>query len=105
MTIPAYQKTVAEFVTRHQLEAPVEARVLDMVSEIGEVAKEVLKATEYGHRPFQPTEAWSEELADAFFALICLANSTQVNLDHALALALEKYRQRLAAKGEVGSGR
>ena len=105
MTIPAYQRTVVDFVAEHQLESPVEARVLDLVSEVGEVAKEVLKAGEYGRQPFQPTEAWSEELADAFFALICIANSTNVNLDTALIEALDKYTQRLALKGEAGSGR
>ena len=105
MTIPAYQKTVAEFVAQHQLEAPVEARILDLVSEGGETAKEALKGSAYGQRSFQPTDAWQSELADAFFALICVANSTNVNLDYALALALEKYRQRLAAKGEAGSGK
>ena len=105
MTMPAYQKTVAQFVTDHHLEAPLEARILDLVSEVGEVAKEVLKGSAYGQRAFQPTDAWPLELADAFFALICAANSTGVNLDHALALALEKYRQRLAAKGQAGSGK
>lgn len=104
MTMPAYQKTIADFVAEHQLEAPLEARMLDLVSEVGEVAKEVLKGSAYGCRPFQPAAEWQSELADAFFALICVANSTHVNLDEALALALEKYRQRLAAKGEAGSG-
>lgn len=105
MTPPAYQKTVADFITEYQLEAPVEARLLDLVSEVGEVAKEVLKGNAYGHSPFQPTDAWQIELADAFFALICVANSTSVDLDHALALALKKYRQRLTGKGGAGSGR
>ena len=104
MTLPTYQKSVAEFVAEHQLEAPVEARMLDLVSEVGEAAKEVLKGSAYGHRPFHSTDEWHIELADVFFSLICVANSTGVNLDHALALALEKYQHRLAAKGEAGSG-
>ena len=105
MTLPAFQETVATFVAEHQLETSVEVRMLDLVSEIGEVAKEVLKASQYGHRPFQPTDTWSGELADAFFSLICVANGTGVNLEVALAEVLTKYEQRLALKGEAGSGR
>ncbi len=105
MTHPTFQETVATFVAKHHLETSVEVRVLDLVSEIGEVAKEVLKASEYGQQSFQPTAEWSGELADAFFSLICVANSTNVNLEVALAEALEKYQQRLASKGEAGSGR
>jgi len=105
MVCLTFQKEVAEFTTSLQLEAPVEARVLDLVAEVGELAKELLKAGQYGRQPFQPAEAWSDELGDVFFSLICLANSTGVNLEEALAGALDKYRRRMAAKGEVGSGR
>ena len=79
--------------------------MLDLVSEVGEVAKEVLKGNAYGHQSFQPTDEWQDELADAFFALICLANSTAINLEIALAEALDKYKQRLIRQGEAGSGR
>lgn len=105
MTLPSFQETVARFVSEHQLEAPVEARLLDLLSEIGEVAKEVLKASAYGRRPFQPTDEWAAELADAFFSLICVANSTNVNLEDTLIEALEKYSVRLGGKGDAGSGR
>ena len=102
--LPDYQKTVAVFVEENRLETSVEARLLDLVSEVGELAKEVLKSTEYGHQSFQPTVAWSGELADVFFSLICLANSTGVNLEENLVEALHKYGQRLATKGDAGSG-
>ncbi len=105
MTFPDFQNKVANFISDHQLEAPIEARTLDLVSEVGEVAKEVLKGNDYGQRPFSPPHTWSDELADAFFSLLCLANSTHVNLDTALSQALDKYKQRLTLKGEAGSGR
>jgi len=94
-----YQARVAKFIQMHDLEASVEARLLDLTSEVGELAKEVLKASQYGRVPFAPNTAWAGELGDAFLALICLANNTQVNLDEALAAALKKYQARLAAKG------
>lgn len=101
--LPSYQTRVAEFVHTHQLEANVETRLLDLSSEVGELAKEALKANHYGRSVFAPNAAWVGELADVFFAVVCLANSTQVNLDEALNGALEKYHTRLAARGEAGS--
>ena len=98
------QETVAQFAQMHKLDtALVPARVLDMTSEVGELAKEVLKGTAYGRHPFQPTEGWAGELGDIYFSLICIANSTGVNLEAALGAALEKYRQRLASIGNPGS--
>ena len=43
-------------------------------------------------------------LVAALFALVCLANSTGVDLEVALDGTLEKYRQRLALGGDAGSG-
>ncbi len=98
------QDKVADFVAAHRLETTVQARILDLVSEVGELAKEALKGSDYGKSPFQPTGDWAGELADALFALICLANSTSVNLEVALDSALAKYEQRLADKADAGSG-
>ena len=42
------QRRVAEFVHAHDLSAGVETRLLDLVSELGELAKEGLKGTDYG---------------------------------------------------------
>ena len=101
---PAYQATVADFVSRHNLEAPPTARLLDLVAEVGELAKELVNGSEYGRRDLSLPSAWADELGDVFFSLICLANATDVSLDRALAIALEKYEQRLAQRGEAGSG-
>ncbi len=103
MEPPAYQAFVARFVETNDLEISVPARLLDLVSEVGELAKEVLQATRYGREPFQLTKAWADELGDLFFSLICVANSTNVNLEEALDTALKKYEERLARKGDVGS--
>ena len=71
MSLPDFQKNVAVFVADHQLEAPVETRLLDLVSEVGELAKEVLKGSDYGRKPAQLPPAWADELGDVFFSLIC----------------------------------
>jgi NTP pyrophosphatase (non-canonical NTP hydrolase) len=96
------QGSVAAFVEEHGLEAPLHARALDLVSEVGELAKEILEGTDYGRAPFEAPEGWTAELGDA---LVCLANSTGVDLEAALVGTLEKCRERLALGGDAGSGR
>ena len=103
--LPAFQQAVARFVMAHGLEASPQARLLDLVSEAGEVAKELLKGTNYGREAFRPGAAWAGELGDLFFALACLANATGVDLEAALEDALAKYEARLAQRGDAGSGR
>lgn len=99
------QQAVARFVEEYDLEASVEARLLDIVSEVGELSKEALKATSYGREAFRKTDGWSDELGDTLFSLVCLANSSGVDLEAALDQALDKYRRRLAARDNAGSGR
>lgn len=105
MSKPDFQTKVFAFVEAYNLKTSVETRLLDMMSELGEVAKETLKGSSYGKNEFSPSADWEEELADAFFALICIANSTGVNLESALDLVLAKYQARLEDRGEAGSGR
>ena len=89
----------------YDLEAPVHARTLDLTSEVGELAKEALKGTEYGREEFNPPRGWENELGDVFFSLLCLANSTGVELETALEGALRKYRGRCEDGSDAGSGR
>ena len=103
MTLPTIQDQVARFVVEHDLETSVEVRLLDLVSEVGELAKEPLKSTDYGRVPFVPTEAWADELGDVLFALTCLANSTGVDMGAALLAALSKYERRLDERETAGS--
>ena len=105
LDLPAIQRDVNRFVERNGLEAPVQARLLDLVSEAGEASKEVLKATDYGRAAFRARAEWAHELGDILFSLVCLANSTGVDLEAALRDALEKYGRRIDAGGEAGSGR
>jgi len=102
--MPEFQEVVLEFVNDHHLEIEVPYRMLDLVSELGEVAKEVLKSSHYGITRFLPENKWEDELGDLFFSLICLANSTGVNLEEALNSVLQKYENRLIAKDNAGPG-
>lgn len=42
------QQKVKEFVEKYNLEHSAEISTLDLVTEIGEVAKEIIKSTNYG---------------------------------------------------------
>ncbi len=98
------QERVADFVAENHLEVGPADRLLDLVSEIGELAKEYLKATQYGTQDFRPNESWDDELGDACFALFCVANRTGVDLTVAVDRAMSKYASRIDTKGSVGSG-
>ncbi|HZY66878.1 MAG TPA: MazG nucleotide pyrophosphohydrolase domain-containing protein [Rubrobacteraceae bacterium] len=101
----ALQQSVADFVARHGLEAPVPARLLDLSSGVGELSKEYLKSANYGREPFEhPPDGWQGEIGDVLFTAVCLANSTGVNLEAALQRVLNKYKERLHREGGPGSG-
>ncbi|MEM7821090.1 MAG: MazG-like family protein [Candidatus Aenigmatarchaeota archaeon] len=50
------QKRIKKFCKEHNLESPAEHRVLDTMSELGEVAKEILKMSDYGRKPLRYRE-------------------------------------------------
>jgi NTP pyrophosphatase (non-canonical NTP hydrolase) len=97
------QRTVAEFVDRHGLETPPEFRLLDLVSELGELAKNATESTGYGEDP-GGLALESDEVGDALFALLALAESVDVDAGEALDEALSKYDARLADNETPASG-
>ena len=102
MTIGELQKTIGSFSREHGLDSAPEYRILDLISEIGEVAKEMLKMTGYGKRPARFREEMRMELGDALYSLVTVANSLDIDLEDALKKVLAKYERRLA-KGGPGS--
>jgi NTP pyrophosphatase (non-canonical NTP hydrolase) len=99
-----WQNQVAAFMRRHRLNHDPATHVLDLVSEVGELAKELLVATDYGRRPSQFGRDLAEELGDALYSLLALAEVCDVDADEALHGALRKYERRLAERDEAGSG-
>ena len=96
------QEKVKKFCKENKLESSVEHRVLDLMSEVGELAKEVLKMTDYGRKDFQFRKEAKAEIGDVLFSLITVANSLDVGLEESLDIVLEKYKKRLK-KGSAGS--
>ena len=89
------QKKVQLFCKKNNLSSSVEHRVLDVVSELGELSKEILKASSYGKSSYVSNEKIKLELGDVLFSLITLANSLDVNLEAALETVLKKYEKRI----------
>ena len=103
--IKELQKRILAFVRKYNLEHSPEISALDLVSEVGEIAKEILKSSNYGKRPSQQREEMKAEIGDAFYSLINLANTHKIDLEEALNLAFKKYEERLRKRGAVGSKR
>lgn len=95
------QQRVREFVADHDLDAPPEYRLLDLASEVGELAKDACESTDYGSGG--AVTVTSDELGDALFCLLALADSLDVDAGEALDDALAKYEDRLSESGRPGS--
>jgi NTP pyrophosphatase (non-canonical NTP hydrolase) len=66
-----------------------------LTEEVGELAR--IMARKYGEQTFKDSDKeknLSEELADIFFVLICIANQTNVNLEKAFIESIEKKPKR-----------
>ena len=66
-----------------------------LTEEVGELARVILHR-HGGKRPKagEPEGDPAEEIADAMFVLICMANSMNIDLDEAFANMMRKYRDR-----------
>ena len=101
--VATWQERVAGFARRHGLVHDPATHALDLVSEIGEVAKEVLLASDYGRRAPEFGPQLAGELGDALYSLLALAEACGADADRVLTAALEKYKHRLSERGEAGS--
>lgn len=97
------QQQVADFLDRHDLATAPEFRLLDLLSELGEVAKDVNESTGYGADPDE-VAVNEDELGDTLFALLALAEELDVDAGEALDTALAKYESRLETQDDPSSG-
>ena len=99
------QQSVKEFLNQNRLTNNEQIRYIDLLSEIGELGKEILKSTDYGEKPYSSTESAFEEMGDCLFSILALCCEMNIEAEEALKYALEKYNKRLSATGKIGSGR
>ena len=88
----------------HREKMPESARVLDVQSELGELSKEILKATKYGTKEFVVTEDFEMEYGDVLYSLLSLAVETGIDSEECLKKVLKKYQNRIDSRNSMGSG-
>lgn len=96
------QTRVAEFVRAHDLETDPEYRVLDLSAEVGEIAADAVKSSEYGAAREEMAVS-EDELGDALFALLATAEAFDIDAEQALDRSLQKYERRIDESGDAGS--
>ena len=96
------QQKVADFAEEHELQGEAVFRILDLAAEVGEIAADATKSTDYGMSP-EDLEIKSDEIGDALFSLLLVAESLEVDAGDALDEALEKYRTRMSETGSASS--
>jgi NTP pyrophosphatase (non-canonical NTP hydrolase) len=102
-TAAGLQERAVEFAAEHDLDGDPAYRLLDLASEVGELAADACATAEYGAR----REAFAlstDEVGDALFSLMLVADAADVEADEALATALRKYERRIESEGRAGSG-
>ena len=98
-------KEFNEYIKEKRWEMPVHARLLDIESEIGELAKEYLKSSSYGTTDFALSDDFKEEFGDVLYALISLAGELNISCEECVDIALNKLKMRMQEKNNLGSGR
>ena len=78
-------------------------RLLDLCSEVGELAKDANTSTDYGSSPAD-FAVKADEVGDALFSLLAFADAVDVDAGEALDAAMEKYESRIDETGDAGSG-
>ena len=89
-----FQNVAVALARDYDFVAPVMARYADLVSEIGELGKELLLGSNYDAAELQITNNTAEEVGDVIFALALLVNSLNLNLDECFDAAISKYKSR-----------
>ena len=82
---------------------PISARFMDIGSELGELEKEYLKASNYGTKEFEMTTDFEMEYGDVLYSLLSLGCECNLDAEMALQKVLDKYTKRLSANGSMGS--
>lgn len=78
-------------------------RMMDISSEAGELAKEVIKSTGYGERGFSKTNGVEMEVGDLLYSTITFALENGIDPTGAVERVILKYENRINMKGNMGS--
>lgn len=102
MELDERQDEIAKFMEKHDMQGTVEFRIMDLVSEVGEVVKDATKSADYGVNK-DDLNVKEDEIGDVLFSLLAVCNDLDIDADSALQTALDKYKSRIEEKGDLGS--
>lgn len=97
------QKIAEDFINKYQLHSDESTRYIDLVSEVGELGKEIIKSTNYGKKDFEKNNLVKDEIGDCIFSLLALCYELGIDAQEALNSSLSKYEARFTSKGDIGS--
>lgn len=97
------QKLVADSVKKNRLGMLPEHACMDLMSELGELSKEIAESSNYGRGMPKPRSEIREEMGDVFWSLINLANVYKIDLETELRNSIRKMEQRMKKTGRPGS--
>ena len=82
---------------------PSSVRMLDIVSEVGELSKEVIKSQNYGKKDFSVNNDIMLETGDVLYAILSFCNENNIDAEKCLDMVLEKYSKRFNLNGTLDS--
>ncbi len=96
------QERVEKFIEENDLGGTTAFRIMDLVSEVGEVVKDATKSADYGQRE-EDLEVKKDEIGDVIFSLLAVSNELGIDAEDAFETAMSKYESRMEEKGDPGS--
>lgn len=96
------QQKVSNFIQEHEMQDEPAFRILDLAAEVGEIAADATKSTSWGTSPDE-LDVKSDEVGDALYSLLAVAESLDIDAGDALDESLEKYRNRIEETGSASS--
>jgi len=96
MSFAPIQKDVDDYISQFKegYFPPLEM-LARLTEELGELARALSYRTGFKKlKGGEKADDVEDELCDVIFVAVCLANSLSIDLDHAFAAAMEKYRVR-----------
>ena len=87
--------------TCHKKQMPTFARILNIQSEMGELAKSYLKNSKYGTKDFTLNDEFKEEFGDVLYTILSLANELNLDCNTCLDFTLNKLKTRMENNGSM----
>ncbi len=97
------QNKVKEIIEVYNLKCGYQIRYTDLVSEVGELGKELIKGSDYGSKKYSNTSNLELEIGDCLFSLFALCEELGIKGEDALDQVINKYSKRFEEKGKISS--